>query len=244
MSQPTTRQIIAKQVTRARRRLILQVIAPAFGRGVGRGAGRDRPSGCSPSRTPSRIRRSWLRWAVLGGTARRRSRCVAILQTIRRAPSRTDAALALDDRFGLRERVVTVLSLTPDLDATPAGVALLADAEGRVKAIRVRERFPVGLPWSSALVPAGGLGRRPGCLLLPPVVPGRAGRDRPESGRPGKEKGNREEARRTRQEAADAGEAGGTAEVRRPQAARSPAGRNRQEAAGHDASNFATASRT
>lgn len=155
MSQPTTRQIIAKQVTRARRRLISQLLlrhlAVAWTVGLAVTVLWMLAEPHAVANPPS-----WLRWAVLGGTLGTLT-IFAILQTIRRAPSRTDAALALDDRFGLRERVVTVLSLTPDLDATPAGVALLADAEGRVKAIRVRERFSVGLPWSSALVPAGGL---------------------------------------------------------------------------------------
>jgi septal ring factor EnvC (AmiA/AmiB activator) len=155
MSQPTTRQIIAKQVTRARRRLVTQLLlrhlAVAWAIGLALTAVWMLAEPHAVANPPS-----WLRWAVLAGSVGALT-LFAILQTVRRAPSRTDAALALDDRFGLRERVVTVLSLAPDLDATPAGVALLADAEGRVKHLHVRERFPVGLPWSSALVPAGGI---------------------------------------------------------------------------------------
>ncbi|HEX4591333.1 MAG TPA: hypothetical protein VH120_15460, partial [Gemmataceae bacterium] len=155
MSQSTTRQIIAKQVTRVRRRLVAQLLlrhlAAAWAVGLALTAGWMLAEPYAVANPPS-----WLSWAVLGGTVGTLT-LLAILQTIRRAPSSTDAALALDDRFGLRERVVTVLSLTPDLDATPAGIALLADAEGRVKQLHVSERFPVGLPWSSALVPAGGV---------------------------------------------------------------------------------------
>jgi hypothetical protein len=155
MSLPTPRQIIDRQVTRARRRLVLQMLlrhlAIAWAIGLLLTAGWMLVQPYALAAPPP-----YLNWWVLGGTLGVLS-FVAIGQTIRRAPSRNDAALALDDRFGLRERVVTVLSLTPDLDATPAGIALLADAQNRVKPIRVREKFPVGLPWSSALVPAGGL---------------------------------------------------------------------------------------
>jgi septal ring factor EnvC (AmiA/AmiB activator) len=155
MSQPTARQVIDKQVTRARRRLItrllLRHIAVAWTLGLLLTAGWMIAEPYAVANPPE-----WLRWAVLGGAIGVVT-CIAILQTIRKSPSRTDAALALDDRFGLRERIVTVLSLTPDLHDTPAGSALLADAQMRVKELKVREQFPVGLPWSSALVPAGGL---------------------------------------------------------------------------------------
>jgi septal ring factor EnvC (AmiA/AmiB activator) len=169
MSQPTTRQIIAKQVTRARRRLIAQVLlrqlAVAWAIALALAA-------FWMLAEPYAVDKAvpWLSWAVLGGTVGVLS-LVAVLQTIRRAPSRTDAALALDDRFGLRERTVTVLSLTTDLDATPAGVALLADAESRIKGLKVREKFPVGLPWSTALVPAGGLAVALVALFYHPSFP-------------------------------------------------------------------------
>jgi hypothetical protein len=155
MSQPTPRQVIDRQVTRVRRRLVIQLLlrnlAAAWAVGLLLCAGwmLVQPY-VLPNSLPS------LNWWVLGCAVGVFSG-FAILQTARRAPSRTDAALALDDRFGLRERVVTVLSLTPDLDATPAAAALLSDAQNRIKPLKVREKFPVGLPLSSALVPAGGL---------------------------------------------------------------------------------------
>jgi septal ring factor EnvC (AmiA/AmiB activator) len=155
MTQPTARQVIDTQVTRARRRLITQVLlrhlAVAWTIGLLLTAGWMVAEPYAVATPPE-----WLRWAVLGGSVGVLT-LLAVLQTIRRAPSRTDAALALDDRFGLRERIVTVLSLTPDLHQTPAGAALLADAQTRVGGLKVREKFPVGLPRSSVLVPAGGL---------------------------------------------------------------------------------------
>jgi hypothetical protein len=169
MSLPLACQILDKQVRRVRRRLVAQLLlrhlAIAWAAGLLLAAGWML---AEPHAVPTAP--EWLRWAVLGGAVGVLT-LLAVVQTIRRAPSRTDAALALDDRFGLRERVVTALSLTPDLHATPAGTALLADAEARVKAVKVRERFPVGLPWSSALVPAGGLAVALVALFYHPSFP-------------------------------------------------------------------------
>ncbi len=47
-------------------------------------------------------------------------------------PSRTAAALSIDEAFDLKERVSTTLSLTPEQAASPAGQALLADTEERL----------------------------------------------------------------------------------------------------------------
>src|SRR5205085_151835 len=52
----------------------------------------------------------WLRWAVAGalvGTAT----FLALILAVLRAPSRLAAALSLDERFGLKERVTTSLTL-------------------------------------------------------------------------------------------------------------------------------------
>lgn len=94
----------------------------------------------------------WLRWtALVGLTAVGLG--MAIWQTVRSAPSRQQAALEVDSRFDLRERVTTALALTPDLLETPAGEAVSADAEARVKKLRVGERFPVKPRWTAALAP-------------------------------------------------------------------------------------------
>src|SRR5206468_2959513 len=82
----------------------------------------------------------WLCWGVpavllVGATA------AALLYALLRAPSELGAAMSLDQRFGLRERVTTSITLDADSAATPAGQALLADAEQRAGKVRVADRF-------------------------------------------------------------------------------------------------------
>jgi hypothetical protein len=155
MSQPMARQLIDRQVARARRRLVMQLLVRHL---IGAWAIALMLTACWLLAAPyvAASPPSWMLWVVLGASVGMTT-LIAAIATWRAAPSRTEAALAFDDRFGLRERVVTALSLTPDLYDAPAGAALLADAEARIKPIKVRDKFPVGLPWSSALVPAGAL---------------------------------------------------------------------------------------
>jgi len=94
----------------------------------------------------------WLRWTVLAGLSAV-GLGMAVWQTVRSAPTRQQAALEVDSRFELRERVTTALSLTPDLLDTPAGEAVSADAVAKVKKLRVGERFPVKPRWTAALAP-------------------------------------------------------------------------------------------
>src|SRR5262249_18628601 len=99
----------------------------------------------------------WQKWAVAGGLL-----SVAILTAAAIAlwqrPSAVDTALSLDAKFGLKERVTTSLLLEKSQKATPAGQALLADANQRVAELDVNSRFPVRLTWQAALVPAAALG--------------------------------------------------------------------------------------
>src|SRR5262249_1224811 len=84
--------------------------------------------------------------ATLGGIA----------LAVRRGPSPVSAALSLDERFGLKERVVTTLTLSDEQAATPAGRMVLADAEARLGGVQVADRFPIQLPWRPlAMVPVG-----------------------------------------------------------------------------------------
>ena len=85
---------------------------------------------------------SWLRWAVLGGT----SVIAVVLATvwaIRTTPTAETVALEIDARFGLKERVTTVVALPAELRDTSAGQAILADAEAQVDGLKIGERFPV-----------------------------------------------------------------------------------------------------
>ena len=95
---------------------------------------------------------AWLRWTVLGVSVVAGTAAAAAFAVLRRA-SAVHAALALDEQFRLKERVTTSLLLRPDEAASPAGAALLADAEQRVHPLRVGERFPVRVPWTASLAP-------------------------------------------------------------------------------------------
>jgi hypothetical protein len=66
-----------------------------------------------------------------------------------------DAAIEIDRRFGLKERVSSTLALTPEEQETQIGQALIADAERRVKKIDVGEHFHMS----------------PGRQLLLPLIP-------------------------------------------------------------------------
>jgi septal ring factor EnvC (AmiA/AmiB activator) len=109
--------------------------------------------------------RSWLVAAGAVGVAS----LVALVLAFLRAPSRLAAALLLDDRFGLKERVTTSLTLPHGIDQTPAGRALLADAGARVEKLDVADRFPLRLSWSAALVPACALALLLGAFFLEPL---------------------------------------------------------------------------
>jgi hypothetical protein len=98
-----------------------------------------------------------VRWGVLGGFALVAT-AAAIALAVSRAPTPVVAALALDERFGLKERVTSSLTLGDALAATPAGKALLADVEDRLASVRVRDRFPVAVPRAPlAVLPVAGL---------------------------------------------------------------------------------------
>jgi hypothetical protein len=92
-------------------------------------------------------------WSVPGGLLLAASLIAGVVAWLHR-PSPLDAALELDQRFGLKERATTGLTLRPADADSPAGRALLADANHRVEPLRVADRFPVRLTRSAALVPA------------------------------------------------------------------------------------------
>jgi hypothetical protein len=77
----------------------------------------------------------------------------ALIGTFVRRRGDLDAAMEIDKRFALRERVSSSLALTPELLETPAGKALMEDTTRRVERIHVPEKFQVRMSrWS--LVPA------------------------------------------------------------------------------------------
>lgn len=95
----------------------------------------------------------YLKWAVLGGLVGLGT-LLAILLARRAAPSRLTAALALDQRFGLQERVTTALSLAPHDQSSAAGQALLADANAKLERLAIPGQFPVRVGWRALFLPA------------------------------------------------------------------------------------------
>ncbi len=81
---------------------------------------------------------------------------VALGWTIATGRGTVNAAIELDSRFGLKERVASALSLPADQHETEAGRALIDDAVGRVERIDVAGRFSLS----------------PGWPLLLPLLPG------------------------------------------------------------------------
>jgi hypothetical protein len=82
---------------------------------------------------------AWLIGAVAVGLL------VALVWTWLRGRSELDAAMEIDRRFDLKERIASSLSLTPEAAATPAGRALVADALRSVGRIEIDERFKIRL---------------------------------------------------------------------------------------------------
>ena len=75
----------------------------------------------------------------------------------RKAPSLLETALFIDERFGLRERVTTSLTLAPEQADSPAGRALLADVNKKIADLDIHSKFPLHLSGWAALVPASAL---------------------------------------------------------------------------------------
>jgi len=78
---------------------------------------------------------------------------LAVFLAARQTPTPQRAALALDEKFGLKERITTSLCLTPEQCQGPAGQALLADVRQRIGSLNVREKFPLTVSWKTVLAP-------------------------------------------------------------------------------------------
>jgi hypothetical protein len=97
---------------------------------------------------------AWLRWAAVGGLAGAAT-LLAVFLAVLVTPPLVAAALALDERFNLKERATTTLTLSEAERASPAGQALVADVNARLASLRVGDRFPLRIPRLAALVPVG-----------------------------------------------------------------------------------------
>jgi hypothetical protein len=94
----------------------------------------------------------WLGGAVAAGLV------VALAWTMIRGRTEFEAAVEIDRRFDLKERVASSLSLPSEALATPAGQALVQDAERAIRRLDIDERFRIQvgrgawLPLAPALV--------------------------------------------------------------------------------------------
>jgi hypothetical protein len=135
---------LQKQVARAARRLVLEQF---FGRLVWCLLGALTialaavavPRVFVVSSLPANWDMAWLLGALGLGFA------FALVWTFIRHRSQIDAAIEIDRRFDLRERVASSLSLRPEEQASEAGRAVVNDAVRAVKRIEVDEKFPVKL---------------------------------------------------------------------------------------------------
>jgi hypothetical protein len=95
---------------------------------------------------------SAVRWGIVGGVLGLGT-VAGVVYGWTRTPSLVTSALALDAQFGLRERVTTLLTLTPEMASSPAGQALLADVAPRVQKLYVRTGFPLLPSWRATVLP-------------------------------------------------------------------------------------------
>ncbi len=100
---------------------------------------------------------------------------IALVWTIASGRSTVNAAIELDSRFGLKERVASALSLPANQHETEAGRALIDDAVSRVERIDVAGRFALspGKPLLLPLLP-GALALLVALLVSPAAVENRA----------------------------------------------------------------------
>ena len=135
---------LRKQVQRAQRRLILEqflgrLVWCLFGAFAVAPVAIAVPKVFVLSGLPAQWSAIWLAAAAGAGVL------AAIVWTWVVRRNEIDAAIEIDLRFGLKERIASSLSLRPEDYDSDAGRALLADALRRIERIEVGEKFQVGL---------------------------------------------------------------------------------------------------
>src|SRR5262245_59672111 len=141
---------IKRQVGRAQRRLVLQQFFRVFGWSLF--------TTLLLAAIGLAIPRIWVLsgdqqiwdWSWIGGGIAAGLAMAAIWTCIIRR-TRLDAAIEIDRRFGLKERVSSTLALTPNELDSDIGQALMTDAIRRVERIDVREQFRVSPTWRIVL---------------------------------------------------------------------------------------------
>jgi chemotaxis protein histidine kinase CheA len=91
----------------------------------------------------------WM-WSWIGGAAAA-GFLIAFIWTYVVRRGTLDAAIEVDRRFGLKERVSSALALQPTERDTEAGRALIHDASQRIEMVVVSEKFSVSAGWRPLL---------------------------------------------------------------------------------------------
>ena len=163
-----SRLLVEKQVDRVRRRLFIQVILQsalpcwAIGLLVATLWFLARPFAFAGFDDAGR----WLVPVGVLGV----STCAGIVLAWLRRPSRVMSSLALDERFNLKERVTTLLTLSDQQLETPAGQALLRDVAAHLANLKVSAAFPLRLSLKQALMPVGALALAALACVLDPIL--------------------------------------------------------------------------
>jgi chemotaxis protein histidine kinase CheA len=147
---------IRKQVTHARRRLILGEFGRSLALAMFLGLILASVGLAIPKiwyldilERPADLQRWNFAWLIGGAVL---GLAIAIWATTRQIQSQLSVATEVDRRFKLRERLSSALSLSEQDLATPAGQALLHDAVRRAETIDVRDEFRFH-PTAKALLP-------------------------------------------------------------------------------------------
>ena len=135
---------LRKQVARARRRLIIEqflgrLVWCLLGALVLAAIAVAVPRVVAIEGLPERWDLGWLIGGLAGGVL------ATILWTIVFNRSQLDAAIEIDRRFNLRERIASSLSLSPEEQTSEAGRAVVNDAMRAVNRINVDDKFRVRL---------------------------------------------------------------------------------------------------
>jgi hypothetical protein len=156
---------IKRQVGRAQRRLILQQFLYVFGWSLFATLLIAAIGLAIPRLWVLNVEQQVWDWSWVGGGLAAGLALAGIWTWMIRR-SRLDAAIELDKRFGLKERVSSALALGPEELETEIGHALMSDAARRVERIDVREQFQVSPSWRFLLplVPAGAIALMLGLL--------------------------------------------------------------------------------
>jgi hypothetical protein len=110
-----------------------------------------------------------VRWSVPAVLLGMGTMAGVVLAWIRR-PSVTMSSLALDEKFGLKERVTTFLTLPAEQIETPPGQALLNDVTGHLSALQVASKFPLRVSMQHLLMPSGAFVLALAACLLDPML--------------------------------------------------------------------------